>query len=98
LSVKISAALPADDASGLGALADALEANPFQAIPVVGLMIPSRRIAEFDRPEDPTVHVLRFQSIEPIEIGSDLADTVREALAKAHEMRTGARRLFGEDG
>jgi hypothetical protein len=93
VSVKISAVLPSSEASGLGALGEALEQNPFQAIPVVGILVPARRIADYDNPSDPTTQVLRFQAIEPLPQGGDLATAAQKLLEDARESRTGVRSL-----
>jgi hypothetical protein len=96
MSVKMSAALPDADACGLGALADSLEMNPFQTILVIGVMVPSKRVADYDAPDDPTKHVLRFQSLEPLPQGSDMAASAQDLLEKVREQRTGVRGLWDE--
>jgi len=97
MSVKITTKLPKDEHNGLAALEAVWEENAFAEVWAVCRLTLSRRTADFDRKDDPTILAVRFASVEPMVSGSKDESMVRNAAKRGFKARTGLDTLPGMD-
>jgi hypothetical protein len=97
MSVKITTKLPSDEHNGLAALEAVWEENAFAEVWAVCRLHLSRRTADFDRKDDPTILAVRFASIEPMVAASKDETMVRNAAKRGFKNRTGLDTLPGID-
>jgi hypothetical protein len=95
VSIKLAGKLPKNHANGVVDLETLLEDNPLVRIPVVGVLVVTRRIAKFDDKEDAVQIEVRFAAIEPVEAGTPDAERTMKTLRTAHQKRTGMAELPG---
>jgi hypothetical protein len=96
MSIKLSSKLPADDNNGLAPLAKVIEENPLTGFTAVVRLVPSKRIEDYDKPEDPEVYELRIEQVEVVTGGAETR--ARILLDEEYSRRTGHARLTGIDG
>lgn len=96
MSVKLAGKLPKDEKNGLAALSAIMDENPLIAQVVVGVVVPSKRVADYDHPDDPVQYHFRLATIEPLS-GAE-AEAAQKLLGDAFTRRTGMERLDFGDG